>query len=229
MKRHNNRGYTKEEYYQISSKNGLPKRCPILRNCCRAVETRYYMGFQGDDYAFSFEKFLETKGQRWEPETMIKSIEQITCGYSKDFFYVQNVCPEVPLFETEYLPFSFRQAAFGDASYDKISNHFDATAKHYSECSEFAEFSFQVTTKGKSSKKRTRATISKGKRFEILQRDHFRCHYCRKHKDELPKGVQLEIDHKLPRAAGGDDSFDNLVTACSTCNRGKSDKIFNGL
>lgn len=59
-----------------------------------------------------------------------------------------------------------------------------------------------------------------GRRFRILQRDEFQCRYCgRRARD----GVRLEVDHIVPRARGGSDNDDNLVTACHECNSGKSD------
>lgn len=226
----NNKGYTKDEYYQISTKQGLPKRCPILRNCCRAVETRYYMGFRVGDNVCTFEKFLESQGQRWEPDTMIKPIEQMSWSYSHDVLVsVQNVCPEVTLFEPEYLCRGFKQAAFGKADYYMESHSLEVVAKHYSECAEYSEYSFQKGVTKTSQKKRKRSNISNGMKFEILQRDNFRCYYCKKHKNELPKGVHLVIDHKVPHVDGGEDSFKNLVTACSICNNGKSNKVINNL
>jgi CRISPR/Cas system Type II protein with McrA/HNH and RuvC-like nuclease domain len=74
-------------------------------------------------------------------------------------------------------------------------------------------------------KLRRRSPVGENQRFAIYQRDEFRCYYCKRHKDELPKGVRLELDHKIPYSDGGDDSFQNLVTACSDCNRGKSNKV----
>jgi hypothetical protein len=54
-------------------------------------------------------------------------------------------------------------------------------------------------------------------RFEVFKRDGFRCQYCgRKTPD-----VVLEVDHIIPRADGGSDEFENLLTACWDCNRGK--------
>lgn len=77
----------------------------------------------------------------------------------------------------------------------------------------------------KGTKERRRSPISKSMRFEIYQRDGFRCHYCKIHKDEFSSGVHLTLDHKMPYSDGGDDSFENIVTACSECNEGKSNKI----
>lgn len=54
-------------------------------------------------------------------------------------------------------------------------------------------------------------------RFEVFKRDRFTCVYC----GRTPPAVLLEIDHVLPRAAGGADGMDNLITSCADCNRGK--------
>lgn len=55
-------------------------------------------------------------------------------------------------------------------------------------------------------------------RFEVLNRDRFTCRYCGRN----PPEVQLEVDHAVAWAQGGDTNVDNLVTACRDCNRGKS-------
>lgn len=62
--------------------------------------------------------------------------------------------------------------------------------------------------------------ISKSLRFEILTRDGFRCRYCGVDSAQ----AQLQIDHVVPRALGGDDDAMNLVTACRDCNYGKADR-----
>jgi hypothetical protein len=66
-------------------------------------------------------------------------------------------------------------------------------------------------------------TISVRTRFEIFKRDRFTCVYC----GRKPPEVLLEADHLIPRAAGGSDDEDNLVTACWDCNRGKSDRLLD--
>lgn len=55
-------------------------------------------------------------------------------------------------------------------------------------------------------------------RFEVFKRDGFRCVYC----GIGPEG-RLELEHRRARANGGDDTRDNLTTACFLCNRGKAD------
>lgn len=53
-------------------------------------------------------------------------------------------------------------------------------------------------------------------RFQIFKRDGYRCRIC-------GKDGELEIDHKIPVASGGDNSESNLWTLCFDCNRGKND------
>lgn len=65
--------------------------------------------------------------------------------------------------------------------------------------------------------------ISKKRRFNILERDHFRCQYCGAHSPE----VRLEVDHIQPSSRGGEDEDWNLLTSCEACNRGKRDHPVN--
>jgi hypothetical protein len=60
-------------------------------------------------------------------------------------------------------------------------------------------------------------SLSKTARFRILARDNFTCRYC----GRFAPNVELEVDHIVPQALGGDDDPDNLVTACHDCNNGK--------
>jgi hypothetical protein len=67
---------------------------------------------------------------------------------------------------------------------------------------------------------RSRSSIPAQLRFNILQRDGFRCRYCGRSGRE--PGVVLHVDHVVPVAAGGPTTEDNLMTACAACNLGKS-------
>ncbi len=51
-------------------------------------------------------------------------------------------------------------------------------------------------------------------RRNLMFRDSHQCQYCGKR----PPLRELNIDHVLPRSRGGDDSWENLVTACRICN-----------
>ena len=55
-------------------------------------------------------------------------------------------------------------------------------------------------------------------RKNILRRDSYKCAYCGR--ADLP----LTVDHVFPRARGGDDTWENLVTACTICNNRKGDR-----
>lgn len=54
-------------------------------------------------------------------------------------------------------------------------------------------------------------------RREVLRRDHHSCQYCGSNK-------RLTLDHVIPRSKGGKHTWDNVVTACETCNSRKGDR-----
>jgi hypothetical protein len=64
-------------------------------------------------------------------------------------------------------------------------------------------------------------SLSVRTRFEVFKRDRFTCAYCGKR----PPEVTLEVDHMVPRAAGGSDEMENLITSCWECNHGKADRL----
>ncbi len=55
-------------------------------------------------------------------------------------------------------------------------------------------------------------------RKNILRRDSYRCGYCGR------GDLRLTIDHIIPKARGGSDSWDNLISACTVCNNKKGDR-----
>lgn len=65
-----------------------------------------------------------------------------------------------------------------------------------------------------------RKPISASIRWSIFARDGFCCRYCGAQAGQ--DGVELAVDHVVSVADGGDNSTDNLVTACRRCNGGKS-------
>jgi len=58
-------------------------------------------------------------------------------------------------------------------------------------------------------------------RRSILLRDRFRCQYC----GEKFEAQDLTYDHVIPRAAGGQTTWDNIVSACVPCNAAKRDQM----
>jgi 5-methylcytosine-specific restriction endonuclease McrA len=63
--------------------------------------------------------------------------------------------------------------------------------------------------------------VGKSLRFRVFMRDGFACRYC----GRRAPNIELTIDHRLPVDAGGDNSFENLVSACRDCNAGKSTNL----
>lgn len=70
-----------------------------------------------------------------------------------------------------------------------------------------------------------RVGLSPKSRFEVFRRDDFTCRYC----GRKTPAVILEVDHVIPVSEGGDNDFDNLVTSCWECNRGKGRIMLDSL
>lgn len=60
-------------------------------------------------------------------------------------------------------------------------------------------------------------------RRSILLRDRYRCQYCGK---QFP-GEELTFDHVIPRSAGGQTVWDNILSACVECNTRKRNAMPN--
>lgn len=63
--------------------------------------------------------------------------------------------------------------------------------------------------------------MKKSLRIAVLSRDGYQCVYC----GATAAETRLHADHFIPRALGGWDAEDNLVTSCFDCNIGKSDQL----
>jgi len=55
-------------------------------------------------------------------------------------------------------------------------------------------------------------------RREVLKRDRYACQYCGSTK-------RLTLDHVIPRSKGGTHTWNNVVTACETCNTQKGNRL----
>jgi HNH endonuclease len=60
--------------------------------------------------------------------------------------------------------------------------------------------------------------LSQRLRYEVIRRDGHTCRYC----GAQAPDVKLTVDHVIPRALGGQNDPTNLITACASCNAGKS-------
>ena len=58
-------------------------------------------------------------------------------------------------------------------------------------------------------------------RFNVFLRDNFSCQYCL---DRLPTH-DLTFDHVIPRSRGGRTTWENVVTACGSCNLLKGNRL----
>ena len=213
------------EYFIISKKEKLQKRCPILDICERRWATIYFFSFypEGEKHTTRFE-YLKKMGEigiDFEYNSLVTMRGEIS-RFSKWFDGVsfKNMCPEVSLFDETHQITGLGSLAYTSADYDFGKDVRNSLFRHFSECPEFCAWNFSKEKKNKTSQRRS--GLSKKIKFEIMHRDNFTCQYCGKTKDD---GVTLHIDHKIPVSKGGTDKFDNLVTACSECNFGKSNKI----
>ena len=57
-------------------------------------------------------------------------------------------------------------------------------------------------------------------RFNVFLRDKFMCQYC-------GSNNELTFDHLLPRSKGGKTDWNNVVTACSSCNVQKGGRFYD--
>ena len=55
-------------------------------------------------------------------------------------------------------------------------------------------------------------------RRNLFQRDNHTCQYCGS------RDNQLSIDHVIPRSRGGGDTWENVTTACLSCNVRKGNR-----
>lgn len=58
-------------------------------------------------------------------------------------------------------------------------------------------------------------------RRNVLKRDNYMCQYC----GARPGKEDLTLDHVVPRSRGGEHSWENLVAACTSCNRRKGNHL----
>ncbi len=58
-------------------------------------------------------------------------------------------------------------------------------------------------------------------RWEVFERDNFRCVAC----GLTSKETILNVDHIYPKSKGGKDNLNNLQTLCALCNLGKRDRV----
>jgi hypothetical protein len=60
-------------------------------------------------------------------------------------------------------------------------------------------------------------------RVKVFERDSYQCRYCKK---QLTR-FSATLDHIKPVSKDGDNSFDNLITACLDCNSRKNKRLLS--
>ncbi len=59
----------------------------------------------------------------------------------------------------------------------------------------------------------------------LFARDRYRCQYCGRMQGELKHREALTRDHLVPLSRGGKNDWTNVVTACSSCNARKGNRM----
>lgn len=85
--------------------------------------------------------------------------------------------------------------------------------KHYKHTRRYITWPNEERASARSS----RRPIKPALRRRVHERDYYACRYCGARQ-------QLVLDHLVPVSRGGENTFENLVTACTPCNTRKLDK-----
>lgn len=59
----------------------------------------------------------------------------------------------------------------------------------------------------------------------LFARDRYTCQYCGRPRSELRGREFLTRDHVVPLSRGGQNTWDNVLTACSPCNNRKGNRL----
>lgn len=227
-------------YLQQSKHYKLPPRCPITSvHLC----PRYYLSLSLLGEAGLTTKMDDKEDRRllekWTKSTHFPPIaeeEPSVSSSNGEFSMTVHFCPEVSY--DIFGVFASHVARYADEiDIDVVHKHLrtigadqsdwrwtysNVTHKHYTECKEFSAYLGSDLVSGiQKVRKRSRQPIPPDVRWAVLARDQFTCQYC----GAKPPSAQLELDHRIPISKGGTNEQSNLVTACSNCNRGKSNRM----
>ncbi|GAB1342416.1 HNH endonuclease [Gemmatimonas sp.] len=59
----------------------------------------------------------------------------------------------------------------------------------------------------------------------LFARDDYQCQYCGRRSSDLKPRESLTRDHLIPMSRGGTNEWSNVVTACSSCNTKKANRM----
>jgi hypothetical protein len=199
----------KEEYYKISIGKKLPLRCPILNTCQRRALTIYFFSHK-ENGNVNWEKILDSRGELSDnyqkQKVEIQGETASIIGPGNNFFYFENTCPEVPLFDDSNRPSCVEQTPCIRGEWDNFrdSKKFhNLEEKHFSECAEFNFWNFKKS-------KKPRKSISSVIRAKLQQEIHSECPFC------ANKEVwHFEVHHINQDPSNND--INNLIMICKIC------------
>jgi predicted restriction endonuclease len=181
---------------------------------------------------------MDKKGESWfllEYEYLERSIKTLNNPETGDYVFektieeIENpyiIIPESKLGKKMSLyKVVYRYKTYDDAIFDMDMKtawvNLDIEA---SKCNRILKAQKRKSREAKVRK--TKKKSFKSLRIKVFERDNYRCQICgRSAKD----GINLEVDHIIPRAKGGKDEMTNLHVLCEDCNRSKSAKILPNL
>ncbi len=218
-------------YSSESTRANLPPRCPFasIDHCPKYFESLSVLD-QGEITASlntDDTSRLKEKWKNWRSPTMEQS--STWAKSARGIMYVSNICPDIGFDIFGHFAAAFHW--YGDEiDWDLAQKRLSKSKadagdprwkwatvfpEHYTECRLYSILS--VLTVGPRSNRVTRTRIPSSLRFTVLTRDAYTCVYCGKKAQE----ARLEVDHRVSEAEGGKTTLENLVTACSDCNKGK--------
>jgi hypothetical protein len=225
----------KEWYEQQNVRRALPAHCPLAANdkC-----PRYYVSLKHATMArvasceLASEAFARVE-KNWEVADVFTSMDE-TAGtwFDKEgaLSGISGYCPEVSarifgLYCSSLKSFPDEEARRSVHKTLRREGAPDADPRwrwmifepmHYTSCHEYSVYVPALLSK-KSNIRSRKGTLSPKLRFQVFDRDGFRCIYCGATAGDGP----LHVDHKVPVAVGGTNEIENLATACERCNLGK--------
>ena len=84
---------------------------------------------------------------------------------------------------------------------------------------------YSANAKYRATVQHERSLMTDKLRYQVLQRDGFRCCICGASSAD---GVKLHVDHIKPVSKGGKTELSNLRTLCDRCNLGKGSSYYEG-
>lgn len=219
------------------TKAGIARYDSICKECQRDVDAKYRAGLNQDQkerYRLLFLKHNKAKSEARPKKTDVWFHECVRCGRIRLLVRYQRTkrCDEcadraknyqrpIPVFPVG----TERECA-------KCKQKFLVSSKNQSLCSEACRQS-QERMWSRNDKRRRRnakkivGAVEKVIDVRVFARDKWRCCACgiKVHKKDVNAMDAAEMDHIIPIAKGGVETYSNVQTLCRQCNQSKSDKL----